>query len=612
MGYDIVTYTYTFLIALGSTNQVWLITASPTYSSIVSLAGTTLSGYVNSNAVTSRFNNPQDLEMMKDRRNLLVLDRGNKCIRIIDITSLQKIDSTLSGLPSSSTTQVNGEATIARFQDPQSMCIRGNLLFVTDVSAIRGIILHSGWVFTAAGTGVSGMVNYLDAKTARFGSLLPSIRLGNGILYISDSNNNMIRSFDYMANSVSTVVGGVSGYIDGSGISARFNTLLSLHVIENNSLIIAFDQTSTTVFRMRLVKIAAYTLCLPCPPLSVPSNSSTQCKCAHAIFDVSTGTCIPCAVGKYQSMYDTCVECAPGKYSNAEGATQCSSCPQDRYTNATGYGSLDPSLFQTSTYEELAGLQITGYAIMPGTDNVFVCTRSGFELTIYKADMKTFVTTLLYSTTLSYSSTNSDHPFNPIFLDNNVVTDSYTFLIALDETHQIWLITASPASPSIVSFAGSTVGHIDGVASIAKFYELTELAIASDGKTLFVLDKSSYCIRSINMTSSLINVTTLAGRGLLSSDRDSIGTNARFFDPMSICIHPNNLELFVTDEETIRRITISTGQVTTIAGSWKSPGKIDHSTDALSSRLGHVLLKSWQDIYTRCDGELPSYADYAR
>jgi len=124
---------------------------------------------------------------------------------------------------------------------------------------------------------------------------------------------------------------------------------------------------------------------------------SAQLDCPAGSFVNGSAICQSCLLGKYTTSTNTlttCTDCVPSQYSNTTGATRCSACPQDRYSN-TGYGFIEMPLFDTRTYQQLDGFRITGFATMTGTDNIFFCATVGTTFTIYKNDMKTFVTTNL-------------------------------------------------------------------------------------------------------------------------------------------------------------------------------------------------------------------------
>ena len=111
----------------------------------------------------------------------------------------------------------------------------------------------------------------------------------------------------------------------------------------------------------------------------------------------------------------------------------------------------------------------------------------------------------------------------------------------------------------------------------AKFNWPAGLVFDAANNCLYVADKENDRIRKISLTGTYA-VTTLAGSGT-SSSVDGMGTAATFKKPTGITIDPTGTYLYVTDRtgNKIRRITISTAQVLTIAGSGTA-STVDNAT----------------------------------
>ena len=70
-------------------------------------------------------------------------------------------------------------------------------------------------------------------------------------------------------------------------------------------------------------------------------------------------------------------------------------------------------------------------------------------------------------------------------------------------------------------------------------------------------------------------VTTLAGTPGQSGSADNTGAAARFNEPCHITTDGTNLYVADTDNHTIRKIVIATGEVTTLAGVAGQSGSAD-------------------------------------
>jgi len=109
---------------------------------------------------------------------------------------------------------------------------------------------------------------------------------------------------------------------------------------------------------------------------------------------------------------------------------------------------------------------------------------------------------------------------------------------------------------------GSTGSTDNSTGTSASFYY--PQGITTDGTNLYVADTSNHLIRKIVISTGA--VTTLAGTGSSGSTDNSTGTSASFFDPREITTDGTNLYVADTKNNLIRKIVISTGAVTTLAG----------------------------------------------
>jgi DNA-binding beta-propeller fold protein YncE len=119
--------------------------------------------------------------------------------------------------------------------------------------------------------------------------------------------------------------------------------------------------------------------------------------------------------------------------------------------------------------------------------------------------------------------------------------------------------------PTVSTFAGSTYGYLDGIGTAAQFRDPWDICIDSSGTNMYVIDQNSFKIRKIVISTR--QVSTLAGstNGYL----DGIGTAAQFSYSTGICIDPAGLNLYICEQgnHKIRKVVISTGEVSTLAGS---------------------------------------------
>ena len=133
------------------------------------------------------------------------------------------------------------------------------------------------------------------------------------------------------------------------------------------------------------------------------------------------------------------------------------------------------------------------------------------------------------------------------------------------------------ATGEVTTIAGSpgAYGDEDGKGSAARFY--LPQGLTTDGANVYVADTYNDTIRKIVIATGV--VTTIAGSAGEAGYADGTGVNARFFQPWGIATDGTNLYVADTNSHAIRKIIIETGEVTTVAGvGGRSGGAAD--TDA--------------------------------
>ena len=114
-------------------------------------------------------------------------------------------------------------------------------------------------------------------------------------------------------------------------------------------------------------------------------------------------------------------------------------------------------------------------------------------------------------------------------------------------------------------------GHADGTGSAATFnfpYNIT-----TDGTNLYIADSINSTIRKLVISSGV--VTTLAGTALSSGYVDATGAAARFNYPDGLATDGTNLYVGECVNHTVRKVALATGAVTTLAGSSVTSGHAD-------------------------------------
>lgn len=150
--------------------------------------------------------------------------------------------------------------------------------------------------------------------------------------------------------------------------------------------------------------------------------------------------------------------------------------------------------------------------------------------------------------------------------------------IAIDPTNTYALIAGGLdnkirkivlATNVVTSLAGDTAGasgDVDDAGSVARLNIPYGIVINAAGTYAYFVDKGNFKIKRLTIASGAVE--TIAGTGA-SANTDGTGILAAFNSPNALCLSADGLILYITDAGTnnaIRRMVISTGVVTTIAG----------------------------------------------
>jgi DNA-binding beta-propeller fold protein YncE len=151
---------------------------------------------------------------------------------------------------------------------------------------------------------------------------------------------------------------------------------------------------------------------------------------------------------------------------------------------------------------------------------------------------------------------------------------NHQYALVVDQgSHLIRKLTLS--TQSVESFVGRISGYIDGVGSNALFYQPSGVEIEPSGVYALVADRANLCVRRIELSTA--TVTTLVGDYSTSGSLNGIGTNAQFSKFYGVTISSTALFALVADtaNHLIRHVVLSTFLVTTLAGRPLSSGSLN-------------------------------------
>lgn len=158
-----------------------------------------------------------------------------------------------------------------------------------------------------------------------------------------------------------------------------------------------------------------------------------------------------------------------------------------------------------------------------------------------------------------------------------ITTDGTNLYVADNNSHKIRKIVIASGVVSTLAGSGASGSADNPVGTSATFG--APFGITTDGKNIYVSDWPNHKIRKIVIATG--EVTTFAGSGAASAVNDT-GTLASFNYPYGITTDGINLYVADSNNNKIRKIVIATGAVTTLAGSGVS-GAADNPIGTLAT-----------------------------
>lgn len=174
------------------------------------------------------------------------------------------------------------------------------------------------------------------------------------------------------------------------------------------------------------------------------------------------------------------------------------------------------------------------------------------------------------------------------------VTTDGTYLYVTDSgNYTIRRIEIVTGKVSTLAGTAGQAGHVDALGAAARFNLLYGITI--NGNYLYVTDAGN-TIRMIHKTTG--DVSTLAGYPGTTGTTDGVGSAARFNVPVRLTTDGPNLYVTDFNSDTIRKIELVTGSVTTIAGKTRVAGEPRTDTDGVTGQDARF----YQPYGITCDG----------
>jgi MYXO-CTERM domain-containing protein len=503
----------------------------PATHAFASLAGLPSVGSADGTGSAARFYYPLGLAV-DAAGNIYVADEKNHVIRRIAPGGVVTTLAGGSGYPG----YTDGPAAAARFRLPKGVAVDtvGNL-YVADAGnhAIRKIT-PAGVVSTLAGNGVSGSTDGIGAA-ARFHIPSGLAVDAAGVVYVADSNNNIIRKIA-SDGTVSTLAGtaGVYGSADGTGAAAGFFYPLAVAVDAAGTVYV------TEIGNNTVRKIT-------------PAGVVTTLAGKAGTFGTDDGLG---SAARFKSPEGIAVDAAGNVYVADRAIRKIT--PAGAVTTIAGASGVVGSADGTAgaaRFRSPSGIAVDA------TGNLFISDRDNNNVRKITpaADVTTYAGVGLEASAGSVDGSASAARFRePAGL---AVTASGDVYVADAGNQTIRKVAPTGAT---VTYAGANgqSGSTDGAATAARF--ITPFGLAADVQgNLYVAVAGNNTIRKITPAGT---VSTLAGSSSVAGSADGTGTEARFYAPEGVAVDPaGNVYVSDTGNHKIRKITPA-GVVSTLAG----------------------------------------------
>jgi sugar lactone lactonase YvrE len=492
--------------------------------------------------------------------NLYLTEESNHSIRKI---SALGVVSTLAG-GSGVSGSANGTGAAAQFNKPHGIAVDSSgVLFVADKDnhTIRKIT-SAGEVTTFAGSaGAAGSTDDVGGA-ARFNAPVALAFDSLGNLFVAEQANHIIRKI-LPDGTVSTYAGnaanGAGLPVPGPKANARFSNPYGLAIDSQNNIFVA------DYFNHVIQKIAAD---------GTVSTFAGSANTADSINGVG-------GAARFNQPNSIAVDANDNLYvSDDDGRIVRKITPGAAVTTLAGTSNLTGS--DDGTGSDARFLYSWGLVV---SDNVLVAADASNN-NIRKITLAGVVSTFSGSATVSGSTdavvgtaARFSTPYGSAYDANGnaYITDN--------SNHTVRKVTAAGVVSTIAGSAGNsgTADSTGGSGLTARFNSPTGIAVDTAGN-IYVSDYGNQTIRKIS--ADYTQVTTVAGAAGVGGDTDGPAANARFAGPDGLAVDADG-NLYVADSgnSTIRKITASTGVVSTLAGSSGTTGTQDGTGPAASFHL---------------------------
>ena len=493
-------------------------------------------------ATSAQLNSPYAVAWDPKRSVLYIADTLNNRVRVVDSRG------TIRSLVASP------------LNHPRGLAVNGDALYIadTDNNVIRRLDLTRGGLTTVAGTGTPGYVDGVVATTARLQR--PSgITLDGQDLLIADTGNNVVRELSAADNVIRTVAGtGRAGKLGDGGpaIGAQLSSPTGVAVRPDGDIVIA-DTGNNLVRVLQAAKSAGVA-----PTIDVEAGNGTASFAGDGKPPTQAQFAGPAAVLSLLAGASTnvAVPAIAGRRYIVDTFNQAVRAFSTTHTDPNNHTDDVSTVAGKGGVRGLPFANPMGSALSPQGDRLFVADTFNNVVRAIDLSSGTITTVAGRAGEAGYGG-DGGAALNALL--------SYPTAVAVDQAGNLFIAdTYNGRIREVVRgkiFTVAGTGRLGfsgegGPATSADLY--LPYGISVDGSTLYITDSFNHRIRKVAGNV----ITTVAGTGTQAFADGSAIAQAEFGRPWSTALDKTNLYVADYLNHRVRRVDLSAGTVSTVAG----------------------------------------------
>jgi trimeric autotransporter adhesin len=483
--------------------------------------------------------------------NVFISDTGNNEIREVSATS-QSI-SRIAGTGSAGFTADGAAALSATLRGPVGIFVDANgNIFVADRgnNVVREILAATGNIQTVAGDGTAGGTG--DGGLATEAELNGPVGIfvdASGDLFIADANNNLVREVVASSGKIQTVAGNGIAAFTGDGGNAIFAELSAPQSVSADSVgdLFIADTGNSVVRDVVVTSHAIHTI----------AGNLTQAYSGDG--NLATNAAL-------NGASDVALD-GGGDIFIADGANEVVReviAATGLISTIAGRGPNNSTLSGTPATNAL--LSDPAGVFVDGSGNLFIADRG--NNVVRKVTVATgAIQTIAGNGSAGYAGDAGPATSAALSAPASVSEDRFGNLFIVDSGNNvIRRVDAATGIISTVAGNGSAGYSGDGAAATSAELRTPQRVAVDVFGNIYIADSANHVIREVSATNG--DISTVAGNGTAGSTGDGgPAQSAELNGPAGVAVDSSgNIFISDTNNHRIRKVSITNGNISTIAG----------------------------------------------